>query len=218
MNSMLSVSKRYRAMKQVNQAAMTQTSCAEIFSDFCAVAGKVIKFDRAGLMMYEPERAVLRVAALCGSSPHSFFRLGAELNPEETPHGLALHEQQFVLRQDIRTEAEFEIEQVTLSEGLHSYCAVPLVVRGNSLGVVTMLTYRRSSYGEEHATFLQELSNQIALALASLLPSCTKHPGSKLRCPRCIASAGGLRTAARYKDQLSIWGRQGGRGNKRTSN
>ena len=38
-----------------------------------------------------------------------------------------------------------------------------------------------------------------------------------LICPRCIAGDGGRSTAARHKEQLSEWGRQGGRGRKKGS-
>ena len=215
--SSLTTRKRYEALRRIGTVVTTLPTSAEIFRAFCAVAKNVVAFDRAGLMLYDPERDRLKVAGLSGSLPDSFFRIGAELNPGDTPHGIAFYDKRIVVRSDISTEAEFDIEAVSLAEGLRSYCAVPLVVRGTSLGVVTMLRYKRRAYTEEHAKFIQEMSSQVALAIASLAPFCGKHPKSRLICPRCIASAGGLSTAAKYKDQLAAWGRQGGRGKRRSS-
>ncbi|HVO64009.1 MAG TPA: GAF domain-containing protein [Terriglobales bacterium] len=218
MRDFVNATDRCHALLQVNKAALTFTRCADVFDGFCTATKKVLQFNRAGLMVYDPEHDNLRVAGICGNLPNSFFRLGAELNRHATPHGVALQQQRFVIRTDIRREAEFEIEQLTLAEGLHSYCAVPLILRGSSIGVVTILSYRKQAYSEQHARFLQDLANQITLAVDSFAPCCATHPRSKLMCPRCIASAGGLRTAAKHKEQLSAWGRQGGRSKRRTIN
>jgi formate hydrogenlyase transcriptional activator len=218
MPDFIKASDRYNTLLQVNKAALTFTRCAEIFDGFCTATKKVLPFNRAGLMVYDPEHDSLRMAGISGNLPNSFFRLGAELNGHQSPHGVALQQKRFVIRSDIRVEAEFEIEQLTLSEGLHSYCAVPLIARGNSIGVISILSYRKAAYSEQHARFLQEMANQITLAINSIASHCATHTASKLICPRCIASAGGLSTAAKHKEQLSAWGRQGGRGKRRAIN
>jgi formate hydrogenlyase transcriptional activator len=205
---------RYQTLLEVNRAALTHSTPHHVFTDMCSALGRVVPYDRAGLMMYEPEEDALKVVGLSGSLPGSFFRIGAKIAREQTPHGLALENQKVVIRRDIEAEAQFAIEELSLSEGLHSYCAVPLVVRGNSVGVVTMLSYRQKQYSQRHAEFLQETSNQIVLAVLSLMQVCATHPRSKLICPRCIGSSGGQRTTEKYKDQLSGWGKKGGRGRK----
>jgi formate hydrogenlyase transcriptional activator len=205
---------RYKTLLEVNRSAMTQSTPDAIFADMCAALSRVMPYDRAGLMMYEPEEDALKVVGLSGSLPGSFFRIGARINREQTPHGLALEHQKAVIREDIEAEAQFAIEELSLSEGLHSYCAVPMVVRGNSVGVVTMLSYQQKQYSESHAQFLQEVSNQIVLAVLSFTQACASHPRSKLICPRCIGSTGGQRTTEKYKQQLSDWGKKGGRGRR----
>jgi len=66
-------------------------------------------------------------------------------------------------------------EERTLAEGLHSYCAVPLIVRGESIGVVTLLSRRKNQFSERHAEFLQQAANQIVLAIKSFNPHCSQH-------------------------------------------
>jgi hypothetical protein len=53
--------------------------------------------------------------------------------------------------------------------------------------------------------------------------TCPVHPDTTLVCPRCIATKGGRRTAAKYgPEQMREWGKRGGRpltlpGSKRTA-
>jgi transcriptional regulator with GAF, ATPase, and Fis domain len=120
-----------------------------------------------------------------------------------------------VLRRNIETERQFPVEEHTLSEGLRSYCAIPLIARGNSIGVVTVLSFRKGQFSDKHAGFLREVCDQITLAAKTFVPQCEKHSQSRLVCPKCIASAGGRMTTIKYKEQLSAWGKQGGRGKKK---
>jgi hypothetical protein len=133
----------------------------------------------------------------------------------ETHHGWVFQHRKPLLRRDLQREVQFQAEQNNVIEGIRSYCAVPLIVRDESLGVFIILSSRKNQYSEGHAEFLQEVSNHLALALKSLMPSCPKHLHSKLLCPRCIASGGGKKTAAIHSSQLSEWGKQGGRGRKK---
>ena len=169
MRTIWSTAQRYETLLQVNHAALTRSTPQEVFAGMCGSLKRVLAYDRAGLMLYEPEEDNLKVAALDGSLPDSYFRIGVRISRKESPHGLAFERQCAIIRQDVEKEAEFEIEARTVSEGLHSYCAVPLVVRGSSIGVVTMLSFRAKQYGERHAEFLQEAGNQIALALKSFM-------------------------------------------------
>lgn len=214
MDNLLRTSTRYKTLLEVNQATITQVSPEAIFTDTCAAMGRVLRFDRAGLMMYEPEEDALKVVGLHGSLPGSFFRIGARIARQKTPHGLALEMQEPVIRRDIEAEGLFAIEKLSLSEGLRSYCAVPLVVRGRSIGVVTVLSYQKKQYSKRHAQFLQETSNQMVMAVLSFIHVCGNHPTSRLICPRCIGASGGQRTTQKYREQLSEWGKKGGRGRR----
>jgi hypothetical protein len=40
---------------------------------------------------------------------------------------------------------------------------------------------------------------------------CSKHPETRMICPRCIAARGGKATTRKHKAKLSKWGKSGGR-------
>jgi transcriptional regulator with XRE-family HTH domain len=69
--------------------------------------------------------------------------------------------------------------------------------------------------GEKHGHLfpLQKRRSEISGLLAIDAPRCPKH-SSKMICPQCIGSSGGRKTATKYKNRLSTWGKMGGRGKK----
>jgi GAF domain-containing protein len=215
MTALPRIAERYDALLEVNRIAITNDAPENIFEGMCTALKKVFPYDRAGLMLYQPEADALKIIALHGTSPVSFFRIGTLLKTKESPHGLAFMNQRIVLRKNIETEREFAVEEYTLSEGLHSYCAVPLVARGNSIGVASFVGFRKNLFSEPQAKFLQEMCDQIVLAVKTFMPYCDKHARSRMVCPKCIASAGGRMTTEKYREQLSAWGKQGGRGKKK---
>ncbi len=215
MLTQLRTTQRYATILEVNRAAITGPGISEIFRGTCGALKNVLPYDRIGLSLYEPQNAALKLAATTGCSPDSFYHPGLLLDCKESHHGWVFQHKRVIVRRDLQRELQFQVEQHNVSEGIRSYCAVPLVVRGESLGVMIILSSQKNRYSPKHADFLQEVSNQLALAVTSLMPSCSKHLHANLICPRCIAAGGGRATAARHKEQLSEWGRQGGRGRKK---
>jgi formate hydrogenlyase transcriptional activator len=215
MSLRLRTAQRYETILEVNQAAITQRALNEMFRGMCRAVKKVIPYDRAGLSLYAPEKGALKLAASDGCDPDSFYRVGLALDCKESHHGWVFQHQKPIVRRDLQRELEFQVEQQNVVEGIRSYCAVPLIVRRESIGVLIVLSSQKNRYSEGHAEFLQEVSDQVVLAVAALMPLCPTHPHTKLLCPRCIASGGGQTTVARYKEQLSEWGKKGGRGRKK---
>jgi formate hydrogenlyase transcriptional activator len=215
MTAALRTGQRYATILEVNHAAIGQPGINEVFSGACQAVKKVLPYDRMGLSLYAPDKGALKLAAAVGCSPDTFYRIGLILDCKETHHGWVFQHKRAILRRDLQKEIEFQVEQPNVIEGIRSYCAVPLIVRGDSLGVMIILSSQKNCYSTEHAEFLQEVSDQLSLAVKALMPSCPKHFGTNLVCPRCIASAGGRTTAIKHKAQLSGWGKQGGRGRKK---
>jgi len=138
------------------------------------------------------------------------------LDCKESHHGWVFQHQRPIVRRDLEKELQFPTEQPNLEEEMRSYCAVPLVLRGESLGVMIVLSSEKNLYSDQHAEFLREVSNQLVLVVNSLAPTCPKHAATRLNCPRCIASRGGQTTVGKHKMQLSEWGKKGGRGRKKS--
>jgi formate hydrogenlyase transcriptional activator len=203
-----------RAIIAVNRVAIVENAPEKVFHEMCALLKKVMRYDRAGLTVYDPEHDALKIAALYGRYENSFFRVGDLLGRKESQNGWTFDHQSRTLRRDLSKEHQFGLEKRTVEEGLRSLCSVPLVVHGKSVGVVTILSHQRNQYSHRHSQSLQDIANQIAFPVAMLAPHCLRHPQSRLMCPRCVGSGGGRTTTAKYKEQLSAWGQKGGRGKR----
>jgi transcriptional regulator with GAF, ATPase, and Fis domain len=215
MTTRLGTKARYSTILEINRAVNTHHGLSEIFQVVCEAVNKIMPYKRMGLSLYSPEHKALKLTAADGQGPHSVYQPGLLLDLNESHHGWVFQHQKRIVRRDLQTESEFRLEQPNVEEGIRSYCAVPLISQGESVGVMIVLSSLRNRFSAAHADFLQEISDQFVLAVKTLMPVCPKHSHTKLMCPRCIASGGGRATAAKYKEQLSNWGKQGGRGRRK---
>ena len=209
------IADRYKALLQVNGVALTKSTTAEFFGGMCTALGKLLPYDRAGLSLYDPDHDSLKIVALYGPHENSVFRLGHLLDRTTSQTGWVFQHRRHIIRRDLPREVRFPADKLTVDEGYRSLCSVPLIVRGDSIGVVTILGARKNQFSTGHAHVVQEISNQIALAVNSVTPKCLNHANTKLVCPRCIGAVGGKTTVSKHRGDLSSWGREGGRGHKK---
>ena len=214
MNVRANISDRYRALLQVNELALTKSTTEEVFGGMCTALRRLLPYDRAGLSLYDPDRDSLKIVALYGPHENSVFRLGHLLDRKTSQTGWVFEHQTYIIRRDLAKEVRFPSDKLTIDEGYRSLCSVPLIVRGNSIGVVTVVSARKSEFSIGDAGILQEVLNQIALAVNSIIPRCPNHMNTKLVCPRCIGAAGGKTTVLKHRQDLSNWGKRGGRGRR----
>lgn len=211
----LRVTTRYSTILEVNRAINTYRGINEIFHAVSGAVQKILPYKRMGLSLYSPEDRALKLTAADGQGPRSIYQPGLILDLNESHHGWVFQHQERIVRRDLHTELEFRLEQPNVDEGIRSYCAVPLITQGESVGVMIVLSSLKNRFSTTHADFLQEISDQLVLAIKTLMPACPKHAHTKLVCPRCIASGGGQATVAKHKERLSEWGKQGGRGRRK---
>jgi formate hydrogenlyase transcriptional activator len=205
---------RYRSLLQVNRVALSEPTTESVFQGLCVTLKTMVPYDRAGLSLYDPDHDGLKIACIDGPHENSIFRVGHLLNRKTTQTGWVFEHQTPMLRRDLTKELRFPADKDVIDEGYRSLCSVPLVVQGNSIGVVSVLTARKNQLLRNHADVVEEMSNQIALAISSILRKCPTHLNTKLFCPRCIGAAGGKTTVSKHREDLSNWGRKGGRGRR----
>lgn len=215
MTTGMTTTTRYSTILEITKAVISGHGLNEILGATSRAIKKIMPYDRMGVSLYSFEHRALKLTAADGQGPNSFYQPGLILDTEKSHHGWVFQHQKSIVRQDLARELEFRLEQPNLDEGIRSYCALPLIARGESVGVMIVLSSRKNSFSEARVNFLQEISNQFVLAVKALMPACPEHSSTRLICPRCIASGGGRTTAAKHKERLSEWGKQGGRGRKK---
>ena len=163
-----STAEHLRTLLEINNAIVTNLSQEALLRSIAESLRRGVPFDRAALTIYQPGRDVFRFVAIEGSSVSSYFQPKLEISPRNNSVGWVFHHQRPILRQDLEREQQYENERRLAAEGMRSHCVVPLIVRGKSIGTLNVAHARPGRYSEENAAFLQEVANQVALAVENM--------------------------------------------------
>jgi formate hydrogenlyase transcriptional activator len=212
------IARRYELLLSVNQVALSNFTPENVFEGACRALKQLVPYDRAGLSLYDPDQDALRIVSIHGPHENSMFRVGHLLNRKTSQTGWVFENKTPLFRRDLARELRFPADKHVVDEGYGSLCSVPLIVRGDSIGVLTVVGAKRNQLSLQDAELVEEVGNQIALAISSMMPRCASHTSTRLICPRCIGAAGGKITVSKHRDDLSTWGRKGGRGRKNLTN
>src|SRR5262249_26902042 len=127
--------------------------------------------DFAGLVLYDPESGELRTHAIDLPEGKDFFEEGTLFPLEGTPSGLAFTTRQTVLVRNLELEkySSTPLVKILRAEGVNSGCSVPLISRGQTVGVLTVMSMREEAFSESDAELLTQLCAQIALAVENAI-------------------------------------------------
>lgn len=157
-----------QTLLEINNAIITNLSQEALLRSIAESLRRVVPFDRAALTIYQPGSDVFRFVAIEGGAVSSYFQPGLEISPRENSVGWVFHHQRLILRQDLKKENQYANEERLAAEGMRSHCVVPLIVRGKSIGTLNVAHSVPGRYSEENAEFLQEVANQVALAVENM--------------------------------------------------
>ena len=160
---------RKRSLLEINNAIINNLTQDALFSSAYEAIRRVVSFDRAAFLIHQPETKSLKLLSMDSDSESEFFRLGKEYDLEETRiSAWVLDRQKSVVRGDLEKEQQSGGDRRLVAEGIQSYCVVPLVAMGKSIGTFTVWSEAKNRYSEADAELLQEVANQVALAIANM--------------------------------------------------
>jgi formate hydrogenlyase transcriptional activator len=157
------------SLLDINNAIINNLTQEALFASAYEAIRRVVSFDRAAFLFYQPEKKTLKLLSMDNDAESEFFRLGKEYDLQEARvSAWVLDRQQAVVRGDLAKEQQSSGDQRLVAEGIQSYCVVPLVAMGNSIGTFTVWSESKNRYSEDDAELLQEVANQVALAIANM--------------------------------------------------
>jgi formate hydrogenlyase transcriptional activator len=160
---------RKRTLLEINNAIINNLTQDALFASAYEAIQRVVPFERAAFLLYQPEFKTLKLLSMNGTGETEFFRLGKEYDLEETRiSAWVLEHQQTFTRGDLQREQESLGERRLVGEGIQSYCVVPLVAMGSSIGTFTVWSEAKNRYTESDAGLLREVANQVSLAIANM--------------------------------------------------
>jgi formate hydrogenlyase transcriptional activator len=159
---------RERALLEINNAIISNLTQASLLQAIFHALRNAVPFDWCGIFLYDPDKKLLRLIALESVKPSTHFTVGFQMTVGEGNAGWAFNHQKYSLRRDLAQERRYESEQLLFSEGIRSLCVAPMIVRGESIGSLGVLSETSNKYSETDGDFLQEVATQVALAVANM--------------------------------------------------
>jgi PAS domain S-box-containing protein len=160
---------RKRTLLEVNNAIINNLTKESLFASAYEAIRRVVSFDRAAFLLYQHESKTLKLVSMNGAAESEFFRLGKEYDLRETRvSARVLENQEVVMKGDLEREQQSPGEKRLVGEGIRSYCVVPLVAMGTSIGTFTVWSETKNRYTRPDAELLREVANQVALAIANM--------------------------------------------------
>jgi formate hydrogenlyase transcriptional activator len=159
---------RYRTLLEINNAIVTRLTKEALLHEISIALRRVIPFDRAAFTLYVPETDRFRFLAIEGIAATSHFRAGQEFTRDESISAWVFDHQRSALRHDLQKEQRYPNDRRLIAEGLNSYCVVPLISGGKSIGTLNIASKNKHQYSEADAEFLGELGTQVALAVSNM--------------------------------------------------
>jgi GAF domain-containing protein len=159
---------RNRTLLEINNAIITNLTQEALLQSIARALRRVISFDRSAITLYKPETGTFRFLAVEGHLLSDFFRTGLEVGHDATNVGWVFDHQQPLVRRDLDKEHAFANERRLSAEGIRSMCVAPLIFLGKSIGTLSIVSRLKDQYSEADAAFLQEVANQVALAVVNM--------------------------------------------------
>ncbi|MGO9229807.1 MAG: sigma 54-interacting transcriptional regulator [Bryobacteraceae bacterium] len=161
---------RLRALLEINNAVVSSVASKELYRSASTSLRHVFGLDYTSLLLLDAESGDLRVAAL--DFPDSTGEL-----QEDTlvPMGDSVAGHVFrtcqgrILSFDEMDALAPATARVMAAEGVRSFCAMPLVARGEALGVLTVGSRRDGFFSQGDMDFYTQVAGQVAIALDNAL-------------------------------------------------
>ena len=159
---------RFRLLLEVNNAVVSHLNMDDVFASVSASLQKVIQHDGCSLMLYEPDTGQYRCHVLKVSKNESFVEEGRADTSVKSPGCVAFSTRApavFTERDLIALAAESKIAQHLLSEGVKSFCSIPLQSHDRILGTLNIGRLREDTFGADEVALLTQVAQQIAIAV-----------------------------------------------------
>jgi formate hydrogenlyase transcriptional activator len=163
------LAERYQALLEVAEAISAHRDLHELFRDLAQRLPRVVHVNFVALSLHDPVRNTMRLHAIQANVPADLVG-GHEGPVEESPAGLVWQTQEPIIVPDLAEERRWpKVTEHMSEDGVNSFCVVPLTTAVRRLGAMGFLSLQKGAYSETDLEFLQQVGNQVAVAVDNVL-------------------------------------------------
>jgi formate hydrogenlyase transcriptional activator len=163
--------RRLQLLLDLTNSITSNLDLRELMHSILANVREVMHFDFVEISLPDEESEKLRIYSVDFPQGKGFVKEGLLISPRENdPARRALATLKPVVV-DTADPGELppEVYEMIVAEGVTSHCVIPLVSRGQALGLLTIGRTTEVSYAPEDIEFLSKASGQIAIAVENAL-------------------------------------------------
>src|ERR1700733_7944777 len=162
-------SDRLKLLLDMTRALVSTLECRDLLRTVSASIRQVMRCDIVGVWLPDAERVHLRQLAMDFPEGKGFAKEDALQPIDGSVMGTVFNTGKPVILEHVSGQlAPHEATEVR-AEALESGCALPLITRGRTLGVLTLGSRFENSIRPEDADFLMRAAGQLAIAIESRL-------------------------------------------------
>jgi formate hydrogenlyase transcriptional activator len=159
----------HRALLAVSEAIVSHRDLAALFHELAGRLHPVVRFDYLALVLHEAASSTMRLHVLEASEPTPPPPvLGIPV--EDDPAGWVWQTQQPLIISNVVEERRWpQFPELVKPYGVQSVSCLPLATGRGRLGTLIFACKQPSAYEEAEVSFLQQVANQVAVAVENAL-------------------------------------------------
>lgn len=154
---------QFDALNKVSQSITSENYLDEILSLIVVVTANMLNSKICSIMLLDGKGNELVMKATQALSPEYLKKPNLKAN--EGIIGDVLTSKRPIAVGDVRQEERYRFKEIAVKEGLTSMLTVPMIVKDQAIGVVTVYTKEWHSFTREEIDVLQIIANQAAVAV-----------------------------------------------------
>jgi formate hydrogenlyase transcriptional activator len=159
---------QYQALLEISEAIASHRDLDKLFHDLAPRLHRVVQFDFANLILYEPSRKVMKSHVL--ETPDPNYTCPDGECPMETPGGWVWETQKPWVASDLSSDTRFpDLARWLSDRGVQSLCVVPATTALRKLGALAFGSRMQAAYSETDVIFLHQVARQVAVAVDNAL-------------------------------------------------
>jgi len=159
---------RYQALLEISEAIASHRELDQLFRDLAPRLHRVVEFDFANLILYEPNEKTMRSHVL--EVPEPAYVCPPGECPMETVGGWVRETQNAWIVSDVSNDNQFpKVAEWLRDHGVLSLCVVPVTTALRKLGALAFGSRIAAAYAEIDVIFLQQVARQVAVAVDNAL-------------------------------------------------
>ncbi len=160
-----SESERLKLLLDLTNTLVSNLECRDLFRTVSASIRQVMRCDTVGVWLPDIEQAHVRQVAMDFPEGKGFVREGALHPVEGSLIGEVFKTGKPLILGAMSEQMDPDEAPDARAEALESGCALPLISRGRTVGVLTLASRVENSFSTEDVDFLMQAAGQVAIAI-----------------------------------------------------